>query len=289
MRNDIASKITSSIISALESGDIPWIQPWKNTGALQPVNIATGKRYRGINNLILTIAQHKGGYQFSRWLTFKQAKAAGGTVKKNEHGTTVIFWKFLEKNEEEKRIPICRVYTVFNVAQCQNLPEKFTATTPVSPVTGFPEIENFILSTGAKISHGGDIACYRPSTDEIYMPNKCQFVDIASYYATIFHEIIHWTGHETRCNRQLGRFGKEIYAAEELIAEIGSSFLCAIFGIQGKLQHAAYIQTWIKVLRNDKNAIFIASRKAQEAVDFLIPHADDTDRAENDDSAEVGN
>jgi antirestriction protein ArdC len=274
--NDVAEKVTADILAALENGDIPWVQPWLNSGVMNPMNITTGKGYRGINTLILYLARKRAGFQFSRWLTFKQAKAAGGTVRKGEHGTGIVFWKFLESPDKadpskKRTIPLCRWYTVFNVAQCDNLPEDFTSAPETLPVTWEnPEIDGFISATGAKISFGGDQACYTPSVDEISMPEKGQFSDMGAYYATAFHELVHWTGHENRCKRQLGqRFGKEIYAAEELVAELGSAFLCAEFGVQGKLQHAGYIQNWIKVLRNDPHAIFAASRLAQEAVDFL--------------------
>jgi antirestriction protein ArdC len=275
MQNNLAETVTADILAALEKGEIPWVQPWRNVGALNPMNPTTGKGYRGINTLILYLAQTRGGYGFSRWLTFKQAKGAGGTVRKGEKGTGIVFWKFLDKTDkatgEKGKIPLCRVYTVFNVAQCDGLPEAFTTAPEIPPVTDEnAAIESFILSTGASISFGGDQACYSPALDAISMPEKGQFADMGAYYATVFHELCHWTGHESRCKRQLGqRFGREIYAAEELVAEIGSAFLCAEFGVQGRLQHAAYVQNWVKVLRSDPKAIFVASRMAQEASDYL--------------------
>ena len=291
--NEIAEKVTADILAALEAGEIPWNQPWKNVGALNPVNITTEKGYRGINTLILYLAQTRGGFGFSRWLTFKQAKGAGGTVRKGEHGTQIIFWKFLEKTDkatgEKGKIPLCRLYTVFNVAQCEGLPESFTTAPEIPPVTDEnAAIESFILSTGASISFGGDRACYSPALDAISMPEKGQFADMGAYYATVLHELCHWTGHESRCKRQLGqRFGREIYAAEELVAEIGSAFLCAEFGVQGRLQHAAYVQNWVKVLRSDPKAIFVASRMAQEASDYLRAKAGREKAPEAEEGAET--
>lgn len=274
--NEVAEKVTADIIAALENGIVPWVQPWANLGMSSAINVTTGKRYRGVNTVVLACAQLSRSYQFSRWLTFKQARDAGGTVRKGEKGTTVIFWRFLERegaSGDKQKIPLLRAYTVFNVAQCDGLPEKFTAVPEIPSRVegeGIPEADDFIRATGASIIYGGDRACYVPSADAINMPHMGQFATTADFYSTMFHELIHWTGHENRAKRQLGqRFGKEIYAAEELVAEIGAAFLCAEFGVAGKLQHASYIQSWIRVLQNDKNAIFTASRLAQDATDYL--------------------
>lgn len=274
--NEIAETVTAAIVDSLSKGEIPWVKPWVSRGLNTPVNITTGKNYRGVNTMLLWVSQAKGNFPVSRWLTFKQARAAGGCVRKGEKGTTVIFWKFLDKEDktsgEKSKIPLFRSYTVFNVSQCDGLPEKFAAVEALPPITGEnEEVEAFIHSTGANISHQGDQAGYSPIFDKIVMPEPGQFVDMGSYYATVLHELIHWTGNSSRCKRHLGeRFGTESYAAEELVAEIGSAFLCAEFGIQGKLQHDAYVQNWIKVLNNDKQAVFAASRMAQEAVDYLM-------------------
>ena len=280
--NEIAEKVTAQILASLEKGEIPWTRPWSLSGALNPVNVSTGKGYRGVNTVILYLAQQTIGCKTSRWLTFNQAKAKGGTVRKGEKGTQIVFWKFLEGKEvnakgEKNRIPLCRFYTVFNISQCEGLPEAWTALPETLPVIDRNEaIDAFISGTGASISHGGDRACYSPSEDKVSLPEPGQFENMGAYYATAFHELVHWTGHETRCKRQLGqRFGKELYAVEELVAELGSAFLCAEFGVEGKLQlqHTAYIQNWISVLKNDKNAIFAASRMAQEATDRLMEKA----------------
>lgn len=270
--------ITEEIVSSLENNIVPWAQPWKNLGNFRPINAASGKPYRGINTLILWARSAKSGFGMNRWLTFNQALDLGGNVRKGEKGTKVIFWKLLEKENkktgEKDKIPLARVYTVFNVAQCENLDEKI--------VKGFvgdktevawedSVIEEFISKVGATIEYGGDTAAYSISRDVILLPEKHQFSDAGAFYATMFHEMTHWTGHNNRCKRHLGeRFGTEAYAAEELIAEIGSAFLCAEFGVSGKLQHPSYVKNWIKILKGDKQAIFTAAKHAQEAADYLI-------------------
>lgn len=273
---DIFESVTSGILAALESGVGGWEKPWMCLGTNIPVNVTTGKKYRGINTLILSFEQYKRGFVLPNWLTFKQALDKGGNVRKGEKGTKVIFWKFLERTNKEsgkkETFPMCRAYTVFNVAQCDNLPEAFTKVPELPAVTGEREdIDAFILALRSKITHGGDRAFYSKIDDAITMPEKGQFPSMNDYYSTLFHEHIHWTGHENRCKRMLGeRFGSEAYAAEELVAEIGSAYLCAKFGVSGKLQHAEYVQNWIKVLKGDKHAIFKAASLAQEAFDTLM-------------------
>jgi antirestriction protein ArdC len=274
--NEIFESVTNSILESLEKGEPAWVTPWSCFGAEKAVNATTGKAYRGINTLLLMLPMRKNGYAVSRWLTFKQAKAKGGTVRKGEKGTQVIFWRFLERENkasgEKEKFPMCRTYTVFNVAQCDGLPADYYTVKEIPVVTEQnDEIESFIAATGADIAHGGDRACYTPSLDKITMPEKGQFSDMGAYYATMLHELCHWTGNENRCKRMLGeRFGKESYAAEELVAEIGSAYLCSEFGVQGRLQHAAYVQNWLTILRNDKHAIFKAASLAQEAFDYLM-------------------
>ncbi len=275
--NEIAEQVTNELVAALERGDVPWVQPWANLGMSRAVNVASNKPYRGINTLILWLAQNRGKFSSSRWLTFKQALDLRGNVRKGEKGTRVIFWKILEKKNksgETDKFPVMKVYTVFNLDQCENLPEKVLLAgkkPAISLVEEDAMIEDFIGRVGATISYGGDLAAYSPSRDAIVMPERCQFLDTGSFYATMFHEMIHWTGHNNRCKRHLGeRFGTSSYAMEELVAEIGSAFLCADFGVQGKLQHPAYVQNWIKVLKGDKSAIFTAAKFAQEASDYLF-------------------
>lgn len=286
INTEMAEAVTASIVESLENGNAPWERPWALKGA--PCNLHSNKPYRGINVLLLCLASLRGNFGDNRWLTFKQALDLGGNVRKGEKGTKVIFWKILEKDNkktgEKDKIPMARAYTVFSYSQCENLPEKFAP----QPVAGFSEeeandnIEAFIKNSEASIYYGHDRAGYAKTTDSIYMPDRNQFSGLGAFYATMFHELGHWTGNQNRLKRQFGeRFGTEAYAFEELVAELTSAFLCAEFGVAGRLQHREYIGHWIKTLKNDKNAIFTAAKLAQEACDYLL-HRSFVNKEEND-------
>jgi antirestriction protein ArdC len=203
-------------------------------------------------------------------------KAQGGHVKKGEKGSQIIFYKTLdvkeekaEGHEEEKSIPMMRYFTVFNRAQCDGLPAPAAEVSSENdPLEG---AETFVRNTGAVIQHGGDQAFYMSLHDKIVMPNLASFSSSAAYYGTLMHELTHWTSHETRCNRQLGkRFGDMDYAAEELIAELGAAFVCGEIGISTDLEnHASYLAHWIKLLKSDEKAIFTAAAAAAKASDYL--------------------
>lgn len=280
MKRDIYQEVTDQIIAALEQGTAPWVKPWKDApGAGDfPHNYISGRPYSGVNVLLLWAEAMNKGYRSSAWLTFKQAKDKGGHVRKGEKGTRIVFWKFLEKqtgqtdddgNPINDRIPMCRAYTVFNVEQCEGIGE--TEAPEIVTPDGYEHIEEAIQAIGADVVIRGNRAFYVPSLDFIQMPAPDQFQSPADYYATLMHEHTHWTGHKSRLDRDLsGRFGDESYAAEELIAEIGAAFVCARLGIEGKLQHAEYIASWLKVLKNDKRAIFTASSHAQKAAEYLL-------------------
>jgi antirestriction protein ArdC len=211
-------------------------------------------------------------------LTYNQAKDSGGTVRKGEKGTTVVFFKPLtirEKSEiqgddKEKTIPLLRSFTVFNTQQIDGLPEKFTQ--EIAPqISDFEDNQaaEYLLSQ-AEIQYGMSRACFIPSLDKIQLPNKTEFRSIPDFYATALHELTHWTGHKTRLARDFsGRFGDASYAFEELIAELGAAFLCASCGVDGQLQHSSYIASWLKVLKSDKKAIFTAAAAARKAAEFL--------------------
>jgi antirestriction protein ArdC len=275
---DIYKEVTKQILAELANGARPWVRPWSQTPGLNiPANAVTGRPYSGVNTLLLwTTRRH--GWPQPRFLTFKQALEAGGHVRKGEHGQHVVFVKDLHVREAEEENPrivrMLRTYTVFNIAQCDELPGKLTA----SPKAPNPDqrdalIGEFVAATGAKIwEHDTeDEAYYSGGTlDHIAMPAFASFRGQAEYYATLFHELIHWTGHSSRLDRQLGaRFGLRSRAAEELIAELGAAFLCAEFAIDGFIPHAAYIQNYLELLEDDPKAIFTAASKAQAAVDFL--------------------
>lgn len=281
---DLYESVTNTIIAALEAGTPPWVCPWNGAqGSLTPANLSTGRHYRGINVLLLNVQAMSRGYAHNRWMTFQQARALGACVRKGETGTGIVFFKMLERDDDSGRsaanddgprrvIPLLRQFTVFNASQIDGLPEALTALP--EPVEGWSPVASahaILERSGAVIRHGGDRAYYRPSDDVIQLPPQAAFPQAESYYATALHELTHWSGHESRCHRTLlGRQHIEAYAYEELVAELGSAFLCGHCGLSGELQHASYIEAWLKALRNDKRLIFTAASMAQKATDFLI-------------------
>jgi antirestriction protein ArdC len=223
------------------------------------------------------------GYAAPIWMTFKQALELGGHVRKGEKGSLVVYASSITRTEthadtgeeSERDIPFLKGYTVFNVEQVEDLPAHYyaPATPRLDPVARMASVEAFFAATGASISHGGNMAFYSPSQDRIQMPPFEAFRDAESYYATLAHETTHWTRHESRLNRDFGRkrWGDEGYAMEELVAELGSAFLCADLGLTPAVRedHASYVASWIKALKDDKRAIFTAASHAQRAADFL--------------------
>lgn len=287
---DLYTSVTLQIITALEAGTAPWICPWRRGGlGLPPANLSTGRPYRGINTLLLNLRASANGYNLNRWITFQQARALGGNVRRGESGTQVIFFKMNDlkakddqstraANDEPTRrvIPLMRSFTVFNAAQVDGLPQALTAL-PSPPDEWNPVVaaESLLDRSGAVIRHAGDHAFYRFSDDLIQLPPQRMFATPEDYYGTALHELTHWTGHPSRCNRPLsGRQHIEAYAFEELVAEMGSAFLNSHCGIAGELQHASYIASWLDALRNDRRLIFSAASLAQRAVDFLIGEQD---------------
>ena len=207
----------------------------------------------------------------------------------------MVFWKLRTVNAKaetepwrpdehlsERVIPLLRCYTVFNIAQIDGLPAAMAQPVPSVPAWQSDEVaEMLIAASGADIRHGGSKAFYQPGNDFIQLPPRATFAYSSGYYATTLHELVHWTGHSSRLDRQLtGRFRDDAYAAEELIAELGSAFLCAHCRVEGQLQHASYIGNWLRVLRNDKRAIFVAGTKAQNAADFLLTRCTETTSTE---------
>lgn len=266
--NDLYVAVTKTIIEQLEQGTVPWTRPWKNgnKGGVMPHNAVTNRPYSGINILILWGR----GYQSQGWLTYKQAQAAGAQVKKGEKGTRVVFSSPLmvkDKDDEtkERKIWLLKSFTVFNTEQIDGLTEEEEDTTP--PETRHKAAHAFIEATGAKIRHGGDRACYSPATDVITLPPLSAFQDEENYLATATHELVHWTG--TRLDRKCGRRGTQDYAFEELVAELGSAFLCAELHITGELQHASYIASWVLLLKHDPRALFRAASQASKAVEYI--------------------
>jgi antirestriction protein ArdC len=279
MKSDLYARVSARIIAELEVGAAPWVKPWSATaGANKPCNALTNRPYSGCNVVLLWMAANA-GYRTPRYLTFKQALELGGNVRKGEHGTKVCFVKQLklaDRNGEEgetRIVPMMREYTVFNVDQCEGLPERVLTLGEVrvrNPDERDTTIDAFLGSSGVEIREGMGEAYYRPGADFISLPKFEAFKSAATFYATAFHELGHATGHKTRLDRDLRhRFGERAYAAEELVAELCAAFLCAEFSIDGDLRHAGYIQTWIGLLKADRRAFFTACSKAQAAADYL--------------------
>jgi antirestriction protein ArdC len=266
---DLHQVITDRIVAAIETtGTLPWVKPWTASGA-GPRNGATGRRYTGVNNLLLSIS----AYTSNEWFTANNAAKLGGKVRESEkrNGTQIIYWKINKGKDEkgkEKSFPVLRYFVVYNRDQIDGLPP--VPELPVREFNANAEAETFIMNTGANIQHGGSAAFYNLKTDAIILPKQEDFTDSANYYATALHEIIHWTGHKGRLDRlKLAKFGSPEYAQEELVAELGAAFLCAEIGIDGQTQHPEYIASWLKALKNDKRYIFTASKAATTAVEFL--------------------
>lgn len=284
-RPSIYQTVTDRIISSLKAGVIPWEKPWKAprfAGGPFPRNFYTGKPYRGINVLLLWSSDY--GSPF--WLTFKQAQELKGHVRKGETGTPIVFYKQLpedkktDENEDERAPFLLCHYTVFNVEQCDGLtlPEIDQPTTAPEIdqdevcegiVTGWANRPTLHLTSPTECR-----AFYRPSTDSVHMPARNLFVDAPHYYSTLFHELIHSTGHACRLNRTFGdHFGDELYSKEELVAEMGSAFLCAIARIANEhtdRNTTAYIQNWISRLEADNRLVIHAAANAQRAADCIL-------------------
>ncbi|WP_136617885.1 MULTISPECIES: ArdC family protein [Mesorhizobium] len=277
-------EITDRIIAELERGTVPWVKPWGSARADLglPSNAATGRRYSGINILILWGAVIERSYPGQNWLTFRQALALGGNVRKGERGTTIVHAdRFVPKGEQERAktdgdepqaVPYLKRFTVFNVAQCNGLPEHLYGNAEPLPERQIvPQAEALIRASGADFRIGGDRAFYMPGSDTIQVPPQPAFFQQIDNYRTCFHELGHWTGHPARLARDLsGAFGSKTYAREELVAEITAAFVCSILGIEPTVRHADYIGTWLTVLREDNRAIFRAASLASKAADFLL-------------------
>jgi antirestriction protein ArdC len=284
-RKDVYSRVTDRIIADLEQGVRPWVKPWNAehlAGRITRPLRHNGTPYRGINVVMLWMAAVAQGYACPIWMTFRQAKELGGFVRKGETGALVVYANTFtttetdeDGEESEREIPYLKGYTVFNCEQIEGLPAHYFARAEASarPLERIAEAEDFFAHTGADIRHGGDRAYYAIQPDYIQMPPAETFRDAESYAATLAHELTHWTRHPTRLDRDLGRkrWGDEGYAREELVAEIGAAFLCADLGITPEVRedHAAYLASWLEVLKDDKRAVFQAAALAQKAVDYL--------------------
>lgn len=286
--SELFERITDRIVEAIEAGAEGFEMPWRRWGeaTAQPINAFSRRPYRGINTLWLWATAELAGFSSGQWATYRQWEGAGATVQKGAKGCPILFWKTTanqphgdEREDGDDTAPasgrarfLARVYYVFNAEQVTGATSGRTK--PVlSPAERVAAAEDFIAATGAQIRHGGDRACYVAKIDQIWLPHFEQFRNAESYYSVVAHEAVHWTGAKHRLNRDLsGRFGTDCYAMEELVAELGAAFVAAHLGlsVEPRPDHAAYIASWLRVLRGDSRAILTASAKAQEAVDYLI-------------------
>jgi antirestriction protein ArdC len=283
-RESLYAEVTRRVVGELEQGRLPWVQPWDEArcGCAMPCNAATGRLYSGINVLILWAAVIERGYATQRWLTFRQALGLGGCVRKGERGTTICYAdrftprmeaeKALEEAREARQIAFLKRFTVFNVAQCEGLPDASVgAPALLAERETIPRAEALIASTGADIRIGGSMAFYAPAADIVQVPPQQAYPDQVNWYRTVLHELGHWTGHPSRLGRdQSGGHGGPAYAREELIAEMASAFTCASLAIRPTVRHADYIGAWLDVLREDERAIFRAASAASKAADYLL-------------------
>ncbi len=281
MQQDIYSQITNRIIEALEGHQVgSWTCPWNKNKAPFPLR-SCGKPYSGVNVLVLWCAANSRGYRSAFWFTYRQAAELGAHVKKGERGNTVVYASSVKREKEnaagevtEKVIPFLKSYTVFNAEQIEGLPAHFYAERKnnLSDEQRNAFAEAWLANVPAEIRHGGNRAFYSSKHDFIQLPDFGDFKKPEGYYSTRAHELVHWTGHVSRNNRDFsGRFGTDKYAFEELIAEIGASFVCDALSLPSQIdtEHAPYIADWIKVLKGDKRAIFTAATQAQKAMERL--------------------
>lgn len=286
-RIDIYARITETIVADLEKGVRPWMKPWSASGLegriTRPLR-HTGEPYTGINVLLLWSESLARGFEAPLWMTYRQAVQIGAQVRKGETGATVVYASRFTKTETDSRgdeverdIPFLKTYTVFNCDQIEGLPDHYYHRPDriIDPVSRIDHADRFFGNTGASIRHGGSKAFYASSSDHIQMPPFERFRDAESYVAVLSHEATHWTAPAHRVGRDLSRYhtDRTERAREELIAELGSCFLCADLGIVPELEprpdHASYLHSWLKVLKDDRRAIFQAAAHAQRAVTYL--------------------
>jgi antirestriction protein ArdC len=279
MNTSIYERITSEIVHRLEQGVVPWRQPWGNGGnSFHPRNAVSRMPYRGINPFVLQSA----GFSSPWWLTFNQARNWGGYVRRGERGMPVVFWKWVEEdpdgiedNREPRKVPLLRYFTVFNVEQCESIPLRVeTPSVDFHPIEQCERVVNG-MPLPPTLTHSDPRAYYHPDLDIANVPLPGCFNTASHYYATLFHELVHSTGHESRLGRFAGRtpshFGTEEYGKEELVAEMGAAFLCGICGISPATldNTASYIQCWIRSLKGDSHLAVHAGGAAQRAADFI--------------------
>ncbi|MDY0929400.1 zincin-like metallopeptidase domain-containing protein [Enterobacter sp. CFBP8995] len=300
---DLYQQVTDRIVGSIERGVLPWRKPWRDSQRSSespiPSNAATQRHYNGVNIMLLWLSAEEQGFQSNRWLTWKQAQALGGHVRKGEKSTIAVFFKPFEVESTDKagqkrvnaqgetvmeqRIML-RSIPLFNVQQCDDLPDSVSVPTVALDyqeddgldADTYGQMIEILNATGVKItSLEQNRAYYNSAADRIVLPKTSQFFTSADYWSTLLHELVHSSGHHKRLNREgitstTRKFGDPIYAFEELIAELGSAFLCAQLGVYGEVQHDSYIDHWLKILKSDKKALFRACRQAREASEYLL-------------------
>ena len=287
-RPSVYDGITGRIIAELEAGRFPWVQPWTagpgGSALAMPRNAATGRAYSGINILILWGAAVARGLSGQSWLTFRQALALGGTVRRGERGVGVVFAsRFVPDgtgapggaaDDDRRGIPFLKRFTVFSTEQCDGLPEAIApAPAPIATDLILPEVEALIRASGVDLRLGGNEAFYAPGPDFVQVPRPEAFAEPINWHRTALHELGHWSGHTSRLARDLtGRFGSAKYAREELVAELTAAFCCATLGIVPTVRHADYLSGWLDVLREDSKAIVRAASAASKAADYLLAY-----------------
>jgi antirestriction protein ArdC len=278
-RRDHYEELTNTIIAKLQEGVLPWRRPWdprKCSAGESPMNPVTGRTYRGINALALAMSPRAFGGD-PRWMSYRQAATRGWQVRKGEKGAIVFFYKKLEirsDDEERRTIPLLRAYVVFHASQLDGIPELGEPEAPKPVVERIAEADLIVKASGVRVAIGGDRAFYCPSTDHVQMPPDEAFHSQEQRAATLFHELGHASGHASRLNRDLsGQFGSASYAKEELRAELSSCFVGMTLGLPCDVpNHVSYIQSWVKVLRDDKREIFRAAADANRITEWILSH-----------------
>ena len=294
-KRDVYAEVTKRFVDALKNGAAPWIKPWSEGGstASRPTNAVTGRAYTGINVTILWTAARASGFERDRWLTFNQAAEAGGHVSRGQKGTLAILYRDYDVQRKDgtgdvvldesgqpqiDKIKLIKGFTLFNVEQCSSMPTEILCgqrePAEVTEWDSCQKVDEMLSRHEIKVKHGHDSAAYIPEDDLIRLPSKQTFESTGGYYSTLLHETSHWTGHPTRLNRPgiaaVKSTELDVYAYEELIAEIGSAFLCAEFGVRGEMRHEGYVLSWIEALENDSKAIFTSSAAAWKARCYLL-------------------
>lgn len=297
-RANLYEQITNRIIAELEAGRVPWVQPWVSSRAAigMPYNAVSNRRYSGLNILTLWNAVVERGFAGHAFLTFRQAVALGGSVRRGEHGVGIIYTRRFIPGEERRRaenegrepsggIPFLKSFTVFSVEQCDGLPAHICEPPPPIP-DGLilPQAEALIEATGADFRIGGSMAYYSPRHDYVQVPRPDDYFDPVNWHRTAFHELGHWAGGPSRLNRdQTGSFGSVAYGKEELVAEMTGAFVCAALGIVPTVRHTDYLGSWLEIIREDSRAILRAASAASKAADYLLAFRPEIAGAANDD------